>query len=110
LVVIPNKELTSASVHFLDLAAKIDSTAEFECGSKWAIARSAQALGLPVLATTDGKVSIDVGPPLEFPAPFGRELSKEEAYIAEMVRISDTNQIPIPTHIYRTPKQGHPSN
>jgi ATP citrate (pro-S)-lyase len=86
LVVIPNKDATSASVHFLDLAAKIDQTAEFECGAKWAIARSNQALGLPVMndSKRDGKVSIDVGPPMEFPAPFGRELSKEEAYIAEM--------------------------
>jgi ATP citrate (pro-S)-lyase len=84
LVVIPNKELTSASVHFLDLAAKLDQTAEFECGVKWAVARSAIALGLPVLQSKEPKVTIDAGPPMEFPAPFGRELSKEEAYIAEM--------------------------
>ena len=61
-----------------------DQTAEFECGVKWAIARSATALGLPVIASKDGKVNIDAGPPMEFPAPFGREMSKEEAYIAEM--------------------------
>jgi ATP citrate (pro-S)-lyase len=84
LVVIPNKEATSASVHFLDLAAKLDQTAEFECGVKWAVARSASALGLPVLQSKEPKVTIDAGPPMEFPAPFGRELSKEEAYIAEM--------------------------
>ena len=84
LVVIPNADATSAEVHFLDLAAKIDQTAEFECGSKWAIARSPAALGLPTLSSGDGKVSIDAGPPMEFPAPFGREMSKEEAYIAEM--------------------------
>lgn len=84
LVVIPNKEGTSAEVHFLDLAAKLDQTAEFECGVKWAIARSAKALGLPSLPSQDTKVSIDAGPPMEFPAPFGREMSKEEAYIAEM--------------------------
>ena len=30
------------------------------------------------------KVSIDAGPPMEFPAPFGREMSKEESYIAEL--------------------------
>jgi ATP citrate (pro-S)-lyase len=84
LVVIPNKEATSASVHFLDLAAKLDQTAEFECGVKWAVARSASALGLPVLQSKESKVTIDAGPPMEFPAPFGRELSKEEAYIAEM--------------------------
>jgi ATP citrate (pro-S)-lyase len=42
----------------LDLAAKLDSTAEFESGSKW------------------GNI--------EFPAPFGRVLTKEEAYIEEL--------------------------
>jgi ATP citrate (pro-S)-lyase len=84
LVVIPNKEVTSADVYFLDLAAKIDQTAEFECGVKWAIARSPAALGTPAGVSKDGKVSVDAGPPMEFPAPFGREMSKEEAYIAEM--------------------------
>jgi ATP citrate (pro-S)-lyase len=84
LVAIPNADKTSAEVHFLDLAAKIDQTAEFECGVKWAIARSPAALGIPVVASKDSKVTIDAGPPLEFPAPFGREMSKEEAYIAEM--------------------------
>lgn len=85
LVVIPNKDVTGADVHFLDLAAKLDQTAEFECGSKWAIARAPAALGIPVAPTSKGgKVEIDAGPPMEFPAPFGREMSKEEAYIAEM--------------------------
>jgi len=83
LVVIPNAAGTSAEVHFLDLAAKLDQTADFECGTKWAIARSPAALGLPGVKT-DGKVTIDVGPPMEFPAPFGRELSKEEKYISDM--------------------------
>ncbi|KIW64615.1 hypothetical protein PV04_09538 [Phialophora macrospora] len=83
LVVIPNAAGTSAEVHFLDLAAKLDQTADFECGVKWAIARSPAALGLPGVKS-DGKVTIDVGPPMEFPAPFGRELSKEEKYIADM--------------------------
>lgn len=77
LVVIPNEDRTSAQVHFLDLAAKLDQTAEFECGSKWAVARSNQALGLA--SASSDKVSIDAGPPMEFPAPFGRELSAEEA-------------------------------
>ncbi|MCJ1354877.1 MAG: glutathione synthetase ATP-binding domain-like protein [Icmadophila ericetorum] len=84
LVVIPNADATSAEVHFLDLAAKLDQTAEFECGVKWAVARSPAALGLSAVKSEGGKVSIDAGPPMEFPAPFGRELSKEEAYIAEM--------------------------
>ncbi|KAI9821932.1 MAG: glutathione synthetase ATP-binding domain-like protein [Pycnora praestabilis] len=83
LVVIPNEEGTSAEVYFLDLAAKLDQTAEFECGSKWAVARSPAALGIAGAKAT-GKVSIDAGPPMEFPAPFGREMSKEEAYIAEL--------------------------
>jgi ATP citrate (pro-S)-lyase len=42
----------------LDLAAKLDSTAEFACSDKWG--------------------------DIEFPAPFGRTLTKEEAYIAEL--------------------------
>lgn len=84
LVVIPNSTGTSAEVHFLDLAAKLDQTADFECGVKWAIARSPAALGKAAQASAGDKVNIDAGPPMEFPAPFGRELSKEEAYIAEL--------------------------
>lgn len=84
LVVIPNEDKTSAEVHFLDLAAKLDQTADFECGVKWAIARSPAALGLTNIAPSGEKVSIDAGPPMEFPAPFGRELTKEEAYIADL--------------------------
>ena len=82
LVVIPNADATSAEVHFLDLAAKLDQTADFECGVKWAVARGPAALGQPVPKAE--KVSIDAGPPMEFPAPFGRELSKEESYISEL--------------------------
>ncbi|KAL8934007.1 MAG: hypothetical protein Q9211_005459 [Gyalolechia sp. 1 TL-2023] len=85
LVVIPNADATSAEVHFLDLAAKLDQTADFECGSKWAIARGPNALGLtPVKSVDTSKVNIDAGPPMEFPAPFGRQLSKEEEYISEL--------------------------
>lgn len=84
LVVIPNEDKTSASVHFLDLAAKLDQTADFECGNKWAIARSPANLGIVAQTSANGTVNIDAGPPIEFPAPFGRELSKEEAYIAEL--------------------------
>ena len=50
--------VTKDAVIPLDLAAKLDSTAEFECNDKW------------------GNI--------EFPAPFGRTLTKEEAYIAEL--------------------------
>jgi ATP citrate (pro-S)-lyase len=50
--------VTKNSVIPLDLAAKLDSTAEFESGAKW------------------GNI--------EFPAPFGRTLTKEEAYIEDL--------------------------
>ncbi len=50
--------VTKDAIIPLDLAAKLDSTAEFECAAKWG--------------------------DIEFPAPFGRTLTKEEAYIAEL--------------------------
>lgn len=81
LVVIPTEK--GVEVHYLDLAGKLDQTAEFECGPQWAVARSPAALG-QVVSGTSQKVNIDAGPPMVFPAPFGRELSKEEAYIAEL--------------------------
>lgn len=82
-MVIPNADATSADVHFLDLAAKLDQTAEFECGTKWAVARSPTALGLAAIQSSD-KINVDAGPPMDFPAPFGRELSKEEKFISDM--------------------------
>lgn len=42
----------------LDMAAELDDTAEFESGGKWE--------------------------PIEFPPPFGRTLTKEEAYVEEL--------------------------
>ncbi|CAI4228619.1 unnamed protein product [Auanema sp. JU1783] len=57
LVVLGNK------VYILDLAAKIDETANFLCADKW--------------KSRDGR-------PIEFPAPFGRDLTKEEQYIADL--------------------------
>jgi ATP citrate (pro-S)-lyase len=45
-------------IYPLDLAAKLDDTAEFVSGKKWG--------------------------GIEFPSPFGRMLTKEEAYIAEL--------------------------
>ena len=50
--------VTKNAVIPLDLAAKLDSTAEFESAAKW------------------GNI--------EFPAPFGRTLTKEEAYIEDL--------------------------
>ena len=56
-------------VIYLDLAAKIDQTAEFESGKYWSAA-----------ITPTGQTLRS----LSFPAPFGRELTPEEAYIAEL--------------------------
>lgn len=80
LVVIPKG--ATVEVHYLDLAGKLDQTAEFECGPKWAIARSDEALGRAVRNET--AATVDNGPPMEFPAPFGREQTPEEVAIAEL--------------------------
>ncbi len=50
--------VTEDAIVPLDLAAKLDSTAEFESGAKWG--------------------------DIEFPAPFGRTLTKEEEFIADL--------------------------
>ncbi|RHZ46048.1 hypothetical protein Glove_637g16 [Diversispora epigaea] len=71
-------------IYYLDLAAKLDQTAEFEAGPKWAIARIPQNTGISVGHETTTKTHADQGPPMEFPAPFGRELTKEEANIQEL--------------------------
>ncbi|KAI9251177.1 citrate synthase-like protein [Sporodiniella umbellata] len=77
LVVTDPVEGQTPQVMYLDLAAKLDQTAEFESGPKWAIARAPQHSGSSLQ-------SVDQGPPMEFPAPFGRELTREEAYIQEL--------------------------
>ncbi|CAF1024122.1 unnamed protein product [Adineta ricciae] len=50
--------VTSKAVHILDLASRLDQTADYLCAPKW------------------GKI--------EFPPPFGRDAYAEEAYIAEL--------------------------
>ena len=50
--------VTGNKIYPLDLAAKLDDTAEFVSGQKWG--------------------------GIDFPSPFGRTLSKEEAYIEEL--------------------------
>ena len=74
--------VTGDGIYYLDMAAKLDQTADFICGPKWAIARDPSvAYGLPSSASVTGE---DRGPPMEWPAPFGRDLTKEEAYIAKL--------------------------
>ena len=50
--------VTDESIYILDLAAKLDATADFVCRGKW------------------GKI--------EYPPPFGRDAFPEEAYIADI--------------------------
>ncbi|KAL7750271.1 ATP citrate lyase subunit 1 [Sorochytrium milnesiophthora] len=71
-------------IYLLDLAGKLDQTAEFECGVKWsrALAQTPEyQQGASGAVKTVGDIA---GPPMEFPAPFGRQMTKEEAYIAEL--------------------------
>ena len=50
--------VTDTSIYILDLAAKLDSTADFVCRPKW------------------GEI--------DYPPPFGRDAFPEEAYIADL--------------------------
>jgi len=50
--------ITNGKVHILDLAAKVDATADFACRAKWGA--------------------------IEYPPPFGRDAFPEEAYIADI--------------------------
>ncbi|KTW28462.1 hypothetical protein T552_01723 [Pneumocystis carinii B80] len=77
------KKGENVEIYYLDLAAKLDQTAEYVAGAKWAIARTPHALNISNCQVSD-KVNVDQGPPIVFPAPFGREMTKEERYIAEL--------------------------
>ena len=68
----------SPSIAFLDMAAKLDQTADYLCGAKWAIGRETS------VAAQGSKTFADRGPPMVFPAPFGRDLTREEAYIQKL--------------------------
>ncbi|KAH9939191.1 citrate synthase-like protein [Amylocystis lapponica] len=74
------------TIHYLDMAAKLDQTAESICGPKWAIARdlSVYESGSQAISSKGKAVSADRGPPMVWPAPFGRDLTKEEAYIQKL--------------------------
>ncbi|KAI0337655.1 ATP citrate lyase [Trametopsis cervina] len=74
------------TIHYLDMAAKLDQTAESICGPKWSIARdlSVYESGLQATTTKGKAVSADRGPPMVWPAPFGRDLTKDEAYIQKL--------------------------
>ncbi|KAF7301109.1 ATP citrate lyase isoform 2 [Mycena indigotica] len=82
--------LDGGEIHFLDMAAKLDQTAESICGPMWAVARDLtlyeESFGAPKAADAKkaGGVQTDRGPPMVFPAPFGRDLTTEEAYIQKL--------------------------
>ncbi|KAF8067970.1 citrate synthase-like protein [Lyophyllum atratum] len=85
LVVLDGVNGGEPQVCYLDMAAKLDQTAESICGPKWAIARDLSVYDRDESAVgTKGKVSADRGPPMVWPAPFGRDLTKEEAYIQKL--------------------------
>jgi ATP citrate (pro-S)-lyase len=77
------------TLHFLHTAAKLDQTAESICGDKWAIARHVSHYLPSPQGPNDAKPKVttttaDLGPPMVWPAPFGRSLTKEEAYIQKL--------------------------
>ncbi|PPR03723.1 hypothetical protein CVT24_007371 [Panaeolus cyanescens] len=84
LVVLDGVNGGEPQVCYLDMAAKLDQTAESICGPKWAIARDLSVYEKTDATTKGGKVSADRGPPMVWPAPFGRDLTKEEAYIQKL--------------------------
>lgn len=81
LVCMDSSDSSSPSIAFLDMAAKLDQTADYLCGAKWAIGRDTSIAGIDPAAS---KTFTDRGPPMVFPAPFGRDLTKEEAYIQKL--------------------------
>ncbi|KAJ7174378.1 ATP citrate lyase isoform 2 [Mycena filopes] len=80
--------LDGGDIQFLDMAAKLDQTAESICGPMWAVARDLslyeESFGGAKAAPKKGGVQADRGPPMVFPAPFGRSLTAEEAYIQKL--------------------------
>ncbi|KAF9992062.1 citrate synthase, partial [Entomortierella chlamydospora] len=70
LVVLDPTAEEPARVYYLDLAAKLDQTAEFQ--------------NIGIAGVVPSSTGADAGPAMDFPAPFGRELTKEEAYVQEL--------------------------
>ncbi|TFK47509.1 ATP-citrate synthase [Heliocybe sulcata] len=86
LVVLDGENGKEPQVQYLDMAAKLDQTAESICGPKWSVARDLSVYegGAKGSASTGSKITADRGPPMVWPAPFGRDLTKEEAYIQKL--------------------------
>jgi hypothetical protein len=65
-----------ASLAVLDMAARLDSTADFLCHALWNPGAYPSAFGCDTLVTSKR------GRCLEFPSPFGRGDTPEEAWVA----------------------------
>lgn len=63
LICLDAEEGGEPTIHYLDMAAKLDQTAESICGPKWAIARDLSVYD-PQAVSSNGKVSADRGPPM----------------------------------------------
>ena len=70
LVCLDGENGAQPTVHYLDMAAKLDQTAESICGDKWAIARDLTqydpTTGSAGPASKGSKVNIDRGPPMVY--------------------------------------------
>ncbi|KAG1808983.1 uncharacterized protein BJ212DRAFT_1302868 [Suillus subaureus] len=74
--------LDASSIHYLDMAAKLNQIPESICCPKWAVARDSTVYeATPAASTTGSKANADHSPPMAWPASFGRDLTQEEAYI-----------------------------
>ncbi|GAA5953629.1 hypothetical protein JCM21900_003367 [Sporobolomyces salmonicolor] len=84
LVAVENASTGKTDIFYLDMAAKLDQTAEYIVGPKWAIARDPSVINPQAASASSKKIGADKGPPMVWPPPFGRDLTKEEAYIAKL--------------------------
>ena len=68
LVCLDGENGAQPTVHYLDMAAKLDQTAESICGDKWAIARDLTdpATGGSGPVSKGSKVNVDRGPPMVY--------------------------------------------
>jgi ATP citrate (pro-S)-lyase len=66
LICLDGKNGAEPEIHYLDMAAKLDQTAESICGPKWAVARDLTVYDAAAAAGAGkgGKVSADRGPPM----------------------------------------------
>jgi ATP citrate (pro-S)-lyase len=58
----PEQPGAEPTIHYLDMAAKLDQTAESICGPKWAIARDLSIYEASSIKS--GKINADRGPPM----------------------------------------------